>query len=50
MQIRDKLTEYLGGTSKWDKEFVEKLNSDRGLALFDINDKVPFKKNINKFK
>lgn len=50
MQIRDKLTEYLGGTSKWDKEFVEKLNSDKGLALFDINDKVPFKKNINKFK
>ena len=50
MQIRDKLTEYLGGTSKWDKGFVEKLSSDKGLALFDIDDKVPFKKNINKFK
>lgn len=49
MKIRDKLTEYLGGTSKWDKNFVNDLTNGKGVLLFDTNSNKKFNSNINKF-
>lgn len=49
MKIRDKLTEYLGGTSKWNKSFVNDLTNGKGVLLFDTNSNKKFNSNINKF-
>lgn len=48
--VRDQFTEYLGGTAKWDKKFLEDMVNGEGIKLFNKNSGDAYKKNINKFK
>lgn len=48
IKAKNDLSKYLGGTSKWDKSFVDNLTNNDGILLFNSKTNKIYKNNSNK--